>query len=42
MVNNLKLYTDKWEMCGYCEYGYRLFIYNNTVKRLPLPLTEIY
>lgn len=33
----------KYTLCGYCEYGYRLFIAEcGKVYRFPIPLTEIY
>lgn len=31
------------KICGYCEYGYRLFITEcGKVYRFPIPLSEIY
>ena len=34
---------SKWELCGYCEFGYRLFMTETgIVKSFPIPLAEVY
>lgn len=31
------------KLCGYCEYGYRLFMTDcGKVYRLPIPTTEVF
>lgn len=50
-VNNAKycvesllfIIGDDMKLCGYCEYGYRLFMTDcGKVYRLPIPTTEVF